>query len=281
MKTMMLLVDHTPRRLAILREGVAQPLLIQNAPENRRAFIHPWRAPDGSGELTEDAPPHHPWQHGLYVGLNGVDGVGFWTEGLNKATADGTFHPEPLAPPERVGESVSWSVVSEWRDSSGKPLLTETQSYRFHESGATCLLDVTWTLKARRDLTFGKYAYGGLFLRMPWRADANGTVCTSEGLTTPAAADQKRARWVAIAMGLPGRANGPAGVAFLDHPSNPEHPAPWRIDGQLGIAPSRCIAGEWHLKAGESTHNRYQLLSFLGNPDPVAVEAAWRKFSHE
>ena len=76
----LLTADHQSDRIAIRRGG--RELLVQNARADHRPFIHPIVAPDGDGILTENAPPHHPWQHGLYVGLNDVDGVGFWTEGL-------------------------------------------------------------------------------------------------------------------------------------------------------------------------------------------------------
>ncbi len=259
------------------REGEQAPLLVQNAPENQRPFIHPWQAPDGAGTLTENAPPHHPWQHGLYVGLNDVNGVGFWTEGKT----DGTFHPAPLTPATIEGNTATWEVVTEWRDPDGKPLLTETQAYRLTDKGSTTQLDLDWTLTATVALTFGKYAYGGLFVRMPWRPEANGVVLTSEGYTNSSTADQQRARWVAIAMALPDRENGPAGVAMLDHPANPEHPVPWRVDGQLGIAPSRCIAGSWQLAAGNLSLNRYRLMSFVGAPELDLIESTWRDFAHE
>ena len=47
---------------------------------------------------------------------------------------------------------------------------------------------------------------------------------------------------VAVWMPIEGEENG-GGIAILDHDQNPEHPVPWRVDGQLGISPSRCIVG--------------------------------------
>lgn len=273
----MLQQEHNPRRLELRREGEQTPLLVQNASEHQRPFIHPWQAPDGDGTLTENVPPHHPWQHGLYVGLNDVNGVGFWAEGKT----DGTFHPLPLAPATIEGNIATWEVVTEWRDPEGQTLLTETQAWRLSDLGSRTQLDIEWTLTAAVTLTFGKYAYGGLFLRMPWRPDANGVVLTSEGHTDSSTADQQRARWVAIAMALPDRENGTAGIAMLDHPGNPEHPAPWRVDGQLGVVPSRCIAGSWQLGAGAATVNRYRLLSFVGAPMLPRIESTWRDFAHE
>ena len=52
-------VEFAPARLAIYRHGLTQPLLVQNARPDDRAFIHPLLAPDGDGSLTENEPPHH------------------------------------------------------------------------------------------------------------------------------------------------------------------------------------------------------------------------------
>lgn len=276
-----LAADFTPRRLALFRPGLAAPLLVQNAPEDARAFIHPLLAPDGRGTLTENEPPHHAWQHGLYVGLNDVSGVGFWTEGrLAGHGPDGTFHPAPLSPPELAGATARWTVTSCWRDPAGADLLIETQAWRFEDRGtAAGVLDLAWTLTARTGLRFGAYPYGGLFLRMPWRPETGGEVRTSEGAETAAAAEGRPARWVALALPLPDRAGGFAGAAMMDHPGNPLHPVPWRVDNHLGIAPSRCIAGPWTLGAGESTCSRHRLLLYPGNIDPARIEAAWDEFA--
>jgi hypothetical protein len=292
--------EATPGRIAVLRAGQPEPILVQNAAPDTRPFIHPIVAPDGRGVLTEDAPPHHPWQHGLYVGLNDVNGVGFWTEQLRRVPPgrsrdyDGTFRPAPLPAPRVAGNAVSWTVDAEWRDPRGAPLLAETQAWRLVDRGATYLLDLDWTLRAAVDLTFGQYAYGGLFIRMPYRKETGGCLLTSEGHTTTGAAEGQRARWIAISMPLPGpdrSVDSPpdppssppgvhqAGVAMMDHPANPEHPVPWRVDNQLGICPSRCIAGPWRLPRGAATTSRYRLLVFTGAIDAARIEDDWRTFA--
>jgi hypothetical protein len=262
-------------------------ILEQHAEPDARPYIHPIVAPDGHGLLTENAPSHHPWQHGLYVGLNDVNGAGFWTEGLARGgrskETDGTFHPAPLAPPWVQGNRAGWSVESEWRSPGGAPLLAEVQQWRLVGNGETYTLDMVWTLRGLTDVTFGQYAYGGLFLRMPYRPERGGTVVSSEGLGAPEG-EGKRARWVAVSMPIEGRAPASvveAGIAILDHPGNPEHPSPWRVDSQLGICPSRCIAGQWRLGAGETTISRYRVLVFCGPPDPVVTEQAWAGFSRD
>jgi hypothetical protein len=278
--TTTLIAEHAADRIAIRRSNHHSPIMVQHAATNARPFIHPIIAPDGNGTLTENAPPHHPWQHGLYVGLNEVNGVGFWTEGLRQSPTDGTFHPRPMATAKVEGSRCSWAVVCDWRAPNGQALLAETQAWTLYDRGNSYDLDLQWTLTASVDLTFGKYAYGGLFVRMPFVSQ--GTVINSEGLQTPTKTEAQRARWVAIAMPIPDRTgNDPiAGIAMMDHPSNPEHPVPWRVDGQLGISPSRCIVDAWRLKTGASSVARHRVFIHTGATDVAAVESSWSRFIH-
>lgn len=263
--------EHTPESLRIFREGLATPLITQQAKRDKRPYIHPILAPDGVGELTENEPGHHLWQHGLYVGLNDVNGVGFWTEGLHEKSRekDGSFHPLTFDGAKPSGSEASWQLVTEWRSPKGEPMLWETQEWTFTDNFAASshLLTLKWTLSAKIDLTFGKYPYGGLFLRMPYRGE--GIAFNSERKTNKDAEGQ-RAEWVCVRMPIPGREKEKqreCAIALFDHPKNAEHPAPWRVDGQLGIAPSRCIAGAWTLAKGESVRSCYGVFSFIASSD--------------
>jgi len=270
-------VTPAERQIEIYRTGGEEPILVQHAEADKRPFIHPIVAPDGVGVLTENEPPHHLWQHGLYVGLNDVNGVGFWEEGIRGNETDGTFHPKALSEAKVDGNRASWTVVSEWRSPSGEAMLQETQAWRFVDLEERYELDVDWTLEGRMDLTFGEYGYGGLFLRMPYRKDVGGEGVNSEGQGREEAEGQ-RAQWVAVAMPIEGRSDW-AGMAMMDHPGNPEHPVPWRVDGQLGIAPSRCIAGAWTLGRGEAVTYRHRVLVYCGKVQADTVEASWKAFA--
>lgn len=270
-------ITFTEHQLTIARAPDAEPLLIQHARPHYRPYIHPILAPDGRGVLTEDAPPHHPWQHGLYVGLNDVNGVGFWTEGLRGSPQDGAFHPHPLTKPLVDQNRVAWSVVTDWCAPTASRLLTENQRWSFQDGGNHYLLTLDWTLTAATDLTFGRYAYGGLFLRMPYRKEVGGEAVNSDGFTNSAAEGQ-RACWVAVTMPLADRGEAWAGMAIFDHPANPRFPTPWRVDNQLGISPSPCIAGPWQLPQGATATWRYGLFIFGGRTDIAAVENHWTTF---
>ena len=160
--------------------------------------------------MTENEPGHHLWQHGVSVGLNDANGVGFWTEGLYlNPERDGTFHLAPLTPPTVPENRANWTVTTQWRAPEGDPMLWETQAWTLEDRGGAFALDLDWTIQAMVDLRFGKYGYGGLFLRMPWRAGNGAALRTSDGATTPGDAEGKRARWVGLSMPIPGRPQGP------------------------------------------------------------------------
>lgn len=267
--------------MSVFRAGENEPIVVQNAPADRRPFIHPIVAPGGTASITENAPAHHPWQHGLYIGLNDVNGYGFWLEGLkpDHAATDGTFHPELVGTPTADGDHASWSVATQYRDPSGAALLQERQDWVVTDHGDRIDLDLVWTLTADVPVTFGEYEYGGLFLRMPYRDETGGTALNSEGLRDTDA-EGKRANWVATSMPIEGNADD-ALVAVMDHPSNFRHPVPWRVDYQLGISPSVCIAGSWHIAAGDSQVFRHRV-SVFGTPvDASAIDASFTSFSKE
>lgn len=253
-------------------------VLRQHAGPNQRPFIHPLVSPGGAGTVTEDAPAHHPWQHGLYFGLNDVNGVGFWTEGLlpGRADRDGAFDSRIHSAPTVVNGDVRWAVATDYRDLDGSIMLEDVQDWRLAACDDRLDLDVTWTLRARRDVVFGKYEYGGLFLRMPFRSDRGGSAVDSNGDSESG----QRARWVSVRMPL-AETGREVLVAVLDHPANPGSPVPWRIDDELGIGPAPSAAGSWMLDEDTRTCFRYRVVVFGDVAQPAAVAAAWDRYWQE
>lgn len=272
-------IEASPGRVSVYRGEASEPILVQNAEEDRRPYIHPIVSPDGIGVVTENSPSHHLWQHGLYVGLNDVNGVGFWSEGLAKtgADTDGSFHPHILGNPEADENHASWAISTEYRSPAGDPILDETQDWILTDEGDHYVLDLVWTLKGRVAVRFGKYPYGGLFLRMPWRAESGGSAINSSGQNV-AEADGERAKWVAVQMPIEG-GELESQVAMMDHPQNLAHPVPWRVDHQLGVSPSASIAGEWHLHAGEERTFLHRVVVYASPVDPSVIEESWTSFS--
>ncbi len=272
-------------------KGHGQPLVVHRTSPCARPYLHPLMAPDGIGAATEDVPPHHPWQHGLYFGLNDVNGVGFWTEGLHGPNRDidgsvvtTSFAVEGTDLDCPDGERGHWSVTASWRDPGGLELLRDRLRCALTVDRDRYWIDLAWHLAAQVDVRFGQYDYGGLFLRMPVVSAEETWLQSSSGATIPGEADGRRARWMALAV-VPRQRRSldvhrqPVCIAVMDHSDNPEHPVPWRADSGFGIAPSRCIAGAWSMAEGESVIFRHRVLVTIGPPDASVIDESHRTFA--
>jgi hypothetical protein len=268
--------ECSDQRISIFRDNETSPLITQNTTKDKKPFIHPIVAPDGKGILTENSPPHHPWQHGVYCGFNNINGVGFWEEGI-RGGYDGTFHTKPLSQPAVKGNKAVWKVETDWRGPDGMHMVTEVQEWTFKDLGVTYELDLVWSLTAEIPLTFAKHICGGLFLRMPFKDELGGRAINSAGQENDDA-ETKRANWVAVTMPIEGREDG-ATIAIMDHGDNPDHPVTWRVDRQLGISPSRCIAGDWTLHQGRTEMFKYRLFICCGETNIKQIEENWNSFA--
>lgn len=266
--------DPAAGTLSVYRAGGTTAILVQNAGADERPYLHPLVAPDGKGVLTEFSPGHHKHQTGLYWGLtrlNGRDyfhnrGAGYWRRVSTAVLA-------------AQGEEVRWSTAYDLLGEDGRPLLRETQVWAMREAGGRYLIDLEWTGQARADLTISEYAYGGLFLRMPWRKGMEGGVINSNRQRDERANGQ-RAVWLDIGLKVDGR-DDQAHIAIFDHPLNNGYPLPWRVDGQLGVGPSRATLGDWKIDAGRSAIFRHQLVVYTGAFSDVALDEAWRAYTGE
>ncbi len=266
--------DAETRAISVYRENVAQPILTQNARADFRPYIHPIAAPDGHGVLTEFSPSHHKHQTGLYWGLTRLNGRDY-------------FHNPDKGYWRRVssdlviarGDEVRWSTVYHLLDDTGQAIMAETQVWTMRDFGDRYLLDLEWKGEGLVDLTVAKYEYGGLFLRMPWRSGMEGAAVNSNRERNERA-NNKRAVWADVGLKIEGRADL-AHIAILDHPKNPGYPLTWRVDGQMGVGPSRAIAGDWQIAKGRAETFRHQFVVYTGKLDDVALTEACKTYTGE
>jgi hypothetical protein len=243
-----------------------------------RPCLHPIRSPHGA-VLTEDEPPHHRWQHGVSTGLNDVDGVGFWCEGLlpDHAPNDGTIRMADPAMPIIAGNRATWTLDAAWRDRTGGAVLDERQAWRLDERADCRVLDLAWELTAARDLRFGAYDYGGVFVRMPWRQGMEARLLSSQGpAARPEDLDGRALWWMALALPI-GPGGAWAGLALGVRPSRSPWPPPWRCDSTFGFGPARCRAGAWRLAQGATHREDLRLVAFDGPGDVAALDAIFQE----
>ncbi|KKB12397.1 hypothetical protein VE25_07550 [Devosia geojensis] len=261
------------RENLVIARGNGQEVLVHRIPAAARPTIHPIVAPDGNGILTEDRPGHHPWQRGLYTGFNLVNGVGFWRD----EPQDGDFAPRLLGEPVASGNTARWTIANRWTHPDGTPLIDEVQGWSLAVENELYVFDLTWTLNALEDVVIGQFMAGGLFLRMPWTPEKGARALNSNGLADKDG-EKQRADWQSVWMPIDGRSDG-AGMAIMDHPSNPAHPTTWRVDNEFGISPSRVIAESWKIESGSAETYRFRVLTFTGPIVPDDIQRVWKDFA--
>ena len=258
--------------ISVFRRGETEPLLVQHAKEDFRPYIHPLLAPDGKGILTEYSPGHHKHQTGLYWGFTRVNGRDYF------------HHPEggywkkiALNRVEENGEEVKWQTIYHLLDSLGNPVLQETQNWKMSEINGEYILDLEWKGEARTHVIIGKYDYGSLFLRMPWKQGIDGEIINAARQKN-AQAEGQPSMWVNVGMKVEGREDR-ANVVIFDHPENRGYPNKWRVDGQLGLGPAFTRDGDWIIPEGKTESLKLRLLVYTGEFNDIKLTEDWGKFS--
>jgi hypothetical protein len=264
--------DEQAGTLSVFRAGTNDLVLTQHAKPDFRPYLHPIAAPDGKGVLTEYSPGHHKHQTGLYWGFTRVNGRDYFHH------PQGDYWRRVAARVvQGAGPEVRWQTVYDLLDSTGKAVLTETQNWTARERQGQLVLELEWRGEAKTDVTIGKYDYGGLFLRMPWREGIKGGVVNAARQRDEKAEGQP-AMWVDVNMQVEGRED-PVHVAIFDHPDNKGYPTPWRVDSQLGVGPARTRKGDWLIKKGQTEIIRHQLVAYTGELSDVELTKTWGAFS--
>lgn len=264
--------DKNSEAISVFNQTALEPILVQNARPNERPYIHPIKAPDGKGIVTQYRPSHHPHQTGIFWGLkmvNGRDHFMKWQGDYFKKISSSII--------KQQGTEVQWQTVYDLLDEKGQAVLIETATWTLKIHDGKYLIDLEWKGEAQTSITIGKFYVGGLFVRMPWFKDTPGEVVNANGQRNQEA-EAQRALWADVGMAIEGR-NDWAHVAIFDHPNNKSFPIPWRVDNEFGIGPSRQIAGDWKLEKGEADIVRYRLVVYTGNRNSDELMRLWREFS--
>jgi hypothetical protein len=262
-------------KIEIFKSSLDAPVITQNIKEDMRPYLHPVVPPDGKGVFTEIHPDHHPHQTGIYWGLKKVNGRDFFME--NGGTHYRKKEAKVLIP---SGEQVSWSITYDLLDARGQAILQGTQTWTLSEANGAFLLDLEWQGGAIKEVLIEAYFVGGLFLRMPWYEGMPGEAINAMGEKNAAQAESHRAIWVDVGMEIEGRDDW-GHIAVLDHPDNVVFPSPWRVDGELGIGPSRQILGNYSLKKGTVTQEKYRMVIYGGALDPARLKEIWKSYISE
>jgi len=279
----------------VYHTAVAEPPKPIDAVYRRSGFLHPLYSPSGR-VLTDDFPPDHAHQHGVFFAWVNTTfsgrNVDFWNQ------LKGTGAVEHVA----VEEAVSGPVFGQFRVRLRHRDTTRPQAPQ-------AVLDETWTLRvynvadpriidfeSRQSCAGGeplvthKYHYGGMALRgnRAWYdeqakgvvsagpANAFSDFLTSEGLGR-AKGNHSRPKWV----DLHGRVDGNmCGVAVLGHPTNFRFPQAVRLHpSKPYFCFSPMVDEPFTIAPGEAYVSRYRLLTHDGEPNSDELNRRWRNYA--
>lgn len=267
-----LIQDENAGTISVMVAGNKSPVLIQHAKPDFRPYIHPLIAPDGKGELTEYSPSHHKHQTGIYWGFTNVNGRDYFHN-----PGEGYWKKRSAFIVEGKGAQVKWQTIYDLLDAQGNAVLTETQNWLMNIDSGRYKIALEWKGEAKTDVTIGKYDYGGLFVRMPWKKGINGEV-VNQARQKNQEAEGQRAMWVDVGMQVEGR-DDLAHITIFDHPQNRGYPIHWRVDNELGIGPAPSRKEDIKITKGETEIFRHQLFVYSGILNDLVLSDQYNAFT--
>lgn len=255
----------------------------------RSGFIHPLWSPTGD-VLTEIHPPDHIHHLGIWMPWTKTKfedkEVDFWNLGSGLGTVRFVKFLLTTSGPVYGGFKADHEHVALKTADGEKVVLDEVWDVRVYNIGGPekgCWLwDFVSTQRCVADspLYQQQYRYGGFGFRgaAEW-VDENSMYLTSEGKTRKDA-HATRARWCDAAGAIEGKW---AGITFMSHPQNFQHPEPMRIwppDMRhvfFNWTPSQ--ATDWVMEPGKDYVFRYRQFVHEGKVNVDDVERLWCDFA--
>ena len=260
----------------------------------RSGFIHPLLSPEGK-VLTRIQPSDHYHHYGIWGPwtLTHIEGreVDFWNLKKGQGTVRFAGVESILIDEASSGFRVRQEHVDFTADKAGRVSIAEILEVQARldeaEGRPVWVIDLVSRQKnvLNSPIVLDAYRYGGgLGFRSSeeWTQD-NCTVLTSEGKARNDA-DGTRARWCDVNGGF--NDGTKAGIVFLSHPANREHPEPMRVwpenvgpNGTMFFEFCPIRLSSWTFQPQQEYVLRYQMIVYDGNLKPDTVETLWKKFA--
>lgn len=275
-----------------LRSGERVVWRLNFGPEYAKPCLHPLAFADGR-EATAMRPADHRWHTGLWFSWKYLNGVNYWEEDPKTGKAEGLTEVTAVQV-RRRDRQVTVDMGLAYHKPDERPVLTEQRTLVMRDPDVRGDLVIDWTsvftvrvpeLKfdrtppARQPGGKGHGGYAGLSIRLNPALKKQGAFRADEGGPGAAKLFGARARWMDFSG--PEHSDG-AGVAIMDHPSNPRHPTCWYPNQDYPFfSPALLFDEPLTLKEGQTFTLRYRLWVHNAAVTPEALNAAWRAFVAE
>jgi hypothetical protein len=263
-----------------------------------KPFFHPLALPGGS-PLTWQSPADHPWHYGLWFSWKYVNGVNYWEEDKQTRQSAGVTSWRVVKLETRPDFSALIELALDYRPRGAtNAALTERREIIVSAPGPDGSYFMDWKLAftaGAEKLKFDRTPLPGEPNGQPYGGYAGLSMRFAKGLAeceVSATADigearENRFRFAASGADYSGKIKGAkAGVAFLDHPSDPRFPGRWYTI----INPAQSfwfLNAAWiqlqpyELEAGQSFTLRYRVVVHPGRWDKSKLEKEHQKFAEQ
>ncbi len=254
----------------------------------RTGYFHPVRTLGGKvltcvypGDHIHHVGLWHPWTHTEFEGRH----IDFWNLRKREGTVRYVKTLGEFAGPVVGGLTVAQEHVDLKAPGGEKVVLDDVLDVRVWACrGKSYIVDyaTTQSCASKSHLKIGPYRYGGFGFRTTedWK-NGRCTYLTDDGKTGKAS-NAVPVRWCRL-QGDGG--SGCAGVLFMSHPGNHEHPESTRTWGGMtkhggffNFNPAQKKA--WVMKPGESYTSRYRVVVYDGELRPDECERLWQDYAH-
>ena len=274
-------------------------------PNDSKPYLWPLRAASGKsvtrGYPIDPSVPgethDHPHHRGLWFTHGDVNGWNFWAgEPSQKNDKTGYVVLKKINGIKNGGKSGSIDAVFNWN--AGKDtILEESRKMVFYALPDMRVIDFDVTFKALTTVKFGDTKEGFFAIRLaagleegekrsPKEPKRTGKMVADDGRTGEANVWGKRASWVDYAGELDGEK---LGIAILDFPENPKHPAYWHARayglfavnqfGEHDYYNDKTRDGSLTIQPGQSLRFRYRVIIHPGDNKTANIAKMYTDYS--
>ncbi len=252
-----------------------------NMPSDPGRSVTPERQPQNPNSPGD--PRGHSHQNSVWISHKDVNGFDFWRDSgpiagqiVHQTRREGLQYQDGTP-------AASLLSLNYWNDPQGKTLMIERRrtTVAADEGGSWWMtIDLQFEAPPSGQVILGKTAFGPIGVRMAKTisvSDGGGRILNSAGQHNEAQAFRKPARWVDYSGPITNEQT--AGITLMDHPANPNHPAPFHVrdNGWMGVC--LTLDGPVTITPDKPLRLRYGLWMHPDVPDAQKLDQQWQTFA--
>ncbi len=250
-------------------------------PSQKYPYFFPVNGPVTGESVTTETSDPYPHHRSLFFGCDRVNGGNYWQDGVDK----GRIVSEGLDLLQERGDKIVFRDRCRWERPGAAPVMRDERLITVSAPSENLRqIDFDITLIPMEDVRIEKTNHSLFAARMvPALSVAQGGVLVNaEGGLKEEGTFGKASPWCDYSGVRDGKAEG---LAILQHPSNPWHPAPWftRDYGFFSPTPMFWPENGTHidLPKGEAVRLRYRVLVHAGDAATADIAAGYAGYAGE